>query len=166
MMASNQTQKMVWKSSSLHERYLTRRASWCPPRCFSNSAALSLAIICEFPFSLFPFGSYSYHLYFRYDHLTEVLNKILVERPENIVDFFEDYSRKVKESRFKAMTDHLEDIYVEPGRYALANKIMPLLKVPTITYYKYISHIFFPALSTSSPQKQVILVRRIQKIKP
>ncbi|KAJ8979717.1 hypothetical protein NQ317_015541 [Molorchus minor] len=64
----------------------------------------------------------------RYDHLTEVLNKILAERPENIVDFFEEYSRKVKERRFKPLTDHLEDIYVPPGRYDQSKKLMPLLK--------------------------------------
>ncbi|CAH1982989.1 unnamed protein product [Acanthoscelides obtectus] len=63
-----------------------------------------------------------------YDHLTEVLNKILAERPENIIDFFEEYSRKIKERRFKPMTDHLEDIYVPPGRYDLASKMMPLLR--------------------------------------
>ncbi|XP_018579649.2 radial spoke head protein 6 homolog A [Anoplophora glabripennis] len=63
-----------------------------------------------------------------YDHLTEVLNKILAERPENVIDFFEEYSRKVKEQRFKPLTDHLEDIYVQPGRFALSNKVLPLLK--------------------------------------
>ncbi|XP_015837293.2 radial spoke head protein 6 homolog A [Tribolium castaneum] len=63
-----------------------------------------------------------------YDHLSEVLNKILSERPENVVDFFEEYSRKIKEKRFKPLTDHLEDIYVEPGRYRQANRLMPLLK--------------------------------------
>ncbi|CAH1173759.1 unnamed protein product [Phaedon cochleariae] len=63
-----------------------------------------------------------------YDHLTEVLNKILAERPENVIDFFEEYSRKVKERRFKPMTDHLEDMYVPPGRFDLANKMLLLLK--------------------------------------
>ncbi|XP_023019973.2 radial spoke head protein 4a [Leptinotarsa decemlineata] len=63
-----------------------------------------------------------------YDHLTDVLNKILAERPENVIDFFEEYSRKVKERRFTPMTDHLEDIYVSPGRLSLANKILPMMK--------------------------------------
>ncbi|KAJ8954788.1 hypothetical protein NQ318_014899 [Aromia moschata] len=63
-----------------------------------------------------------------YDHLTEVLNKILAERPENVIDFFEEYSRKVKERRFRPLTDHLEDIYVPPGRYDLSNKLMPVLR--------------------------------------
>ncbi|KAG5894541.1 hypothetical protein JTB14_026829 [Gonioctena quinquepunctata] len=63
-----------------------------------------------------------------YDHLSDVLNKILAERPENVIDFFEEYSRKVKERRFKPMTDHLEDMYVSPGRLDLANKMLPMLK--------------------------------------
>ncbi|XP_022920773.1 radial spoke head protein 6 homolog A isoform X2 [Onthophagus taurus] len=63
-----------------------------------------------------------------YDHLTEVLNQILAERPENVIDFFEEYSRKVKEKRFQPMTDHLEDIYVSPLRYCLARKILPFLR--------------------------------------
>lgn len=61
--------------------------------------------------------------------MTELLNKILAERPENVIDFFEEYSRKVKEQRFKPLTDHLEDIYVQPGRFALSNKLLPLLNV-------------------------------------
>lgn len=64
-----------------------------------------------------------------YDHLTDVLNKILAERPENVIDFFEEYSRKVKEKRFKPLTDHLEDIFVPTARYELASKLLPLLRV-------------------------------------
>lgn len=65
----------------------------------------------------------------RYDHLTEVLNKILAERPENVIDFFEEYSRKVKEKRFRPMTDHLEDVYIPPEQYEMAKKLITLLKV-------------------------------------
>uniref|UniRef100_A0A6P7FVJ9 Radial spoke head protein 4 homolog A-like n=1 Tax=Diabrotica virgifera virgifera TaxID=50390 RepID=A0A6P7FVJ9_DIAVI len=63
-----------------------------------------------------------------YDHLSETLNKILAERPQNVIDFFEDFSRKIKEKRFRPHTDHLEDIYVAPNSLALAQKMMPLLK--------------------------------------
>lgn len=65
-----------------------------------------------------------------YDHLTDVLNKILAERPENVIDFFEEYSRKVKEKRFKPQTDHLEDIFVNTNRYNLAVKLQPFLRPP------------------------------------
>ncbi|KAK5648877.1 hypothetical protein RI129_003769 [Pyrocoelia pectoralis] len=65
-----------------------------------------------------------------YDHLSEVLNKILSERPEDVVDFFEEYSRKVKEKRFKTKIDHLEDMFIPPEQYNRAYKIMPLFKKP------------------------------------
>ncbi|CAG9772460.1 unnamed protein product [Ceutorhynchus assimilis] len=63
-----------------------------------------------------------------YDHLAELLDKILAERPQNVIDLFEDYSRKVKEQRFKPSTDHLEDIYVSPGAYELADRMLRALR--------------------------------------
>ncbi|XP_039626056.1 radial spoke head protein 4 homolog A [Polypterus senegalus] len=44
-----------------------------------------------------------------YDHLTRVLTKILDERPENVVDVFEDISKGVKVSRFAKKLDALQD---------------------------------------------------------
>lgn len=75
-------------------------------------------------------GNYVY----RYDHLSEVLNKILAERPENVIDFFEEYSRKVKEQRYKPLTDHLKDIYICPMQYEYTKKIMPYLKVHNVEF--------------------------------
>ncbi|XP_033339714.2 radial spoke head protein 4a [Megalopta genalis] len=63
-----------------------------------------------------------------YDHLTEVLAKILAERPKNAVDIFEEYSRKVKEERFKTETNHLRDLYVPPARYENAKTLVQLFK--------------------------------------
>lgn len=80
-------------------------------------------------YTLFDFGI------FRYDHLRDLLNKILSERPDNIIDFFEEYSRKLKEERYKPMTDHLRDMYVIPGRLELATQIMPMLKVKILSNY-------------------------------
>ncbi|XP_076165791.1 radial spoke head protein 4a [Ptiloglossa arizonensis] len=67
-----------------------------------------------------------------YDHLTEVLAKILAERPKNVVDIFEEYSRKVKEERFKTQTDHLRDLYVPPSQYEDAKKFVKLFEVQRI----------------------------------
>ncbi|XP_076289403.1 radial spoke head protein 4a [Lasioglossum baleicum] len=63
-----------------------------------------------------------------YDHLTEVLAKILAERPKNAVDIFEEYSRRVKEERFNTETNHLRELYVPPTRYENAKKMMQLFK--------------------------------------
>ncbi|XP_071868547.1 radial spoke head protein 4a [Bombus fervidus] len=63
-----------------------------------------------------------------YDHLTEVLAKILAERPKNAVDIFEEFSRKVKEERFKTQSNHLRDVYVSPAQYEDAKEIIKLFK--------------------------------------
>ncbi|XP_060516488.1 radial spoke head protein 4 homolog A-like [Cylas formicarius] len=59
-----------------------------------------------------------------YDHLSDVINKILAERPENVIDFFEEYSRKVKEQRFKEANDRLEDIFIAPVRFSFAERFI------------------------------------------
>ncbi|XP_017766964.1 PREDICTED: radial spoke head protein 6 homolog A [Eufriesea mexicana] len=63
-----------------------------------------------------------------YDHLTEVLSKILAEKPKNAVDIFEEYSRKVKEERFKTKSQHLRDVHVPPPQFENAKKIIELFK--------------------------------------
>ncbi|MGH0168688.1 UNVERIFIED_CONTAM: hypothetical protein FKN15_055120 [Acipenser sinensis] len=44
-----------------------------------------------------------------YDHLARVLNKVLDERPENVVDMFEDLSKDIKRSQFSKKMDTLCD---------------------------------------------------------
>ncbi|XP_076665778.1 radial spoke head protein 4a [Andrena cerasifolii] len=63
-----------------------------------------------------------------YDHLTEVLAKILAERPRNAVDIFEEYSRRVKEERFRTQSNHLRDAHVGPAQYEHARKLIKLFK--------------------------------------
>ncbi|XP_070156847.1 radial spoke head protein 6 homolog A [Polyergus mexicanus] len=63
-----------------------------------------------------------------YDHLTELLAKLLAEQPRNAIDIFEEYSRKLKEERFKTKTDHLRDLYVPPVQYDDAKKLIKLFQ--------------------------------------
>ncbi|XP_043518544.1 radial spoke head protein 6 homolog A isoform X2 [Frieseomelitta varia] len=63
-----------------------------------------------------------------YDHLTEVLAKILAERPKNAVDIFEEFSRRVKEERFKTKSHHFRDVYVPPTQSEDAKKIIKLFQ--------------------------------------
>ncbi|XP_017791939.1 PREDICTED: radial spoke head protein 6 homolog A [Habropoda laboriosa] len=63
-----------------------------------------------------------------YDHLTEVLAKILEEKPRNAVDIFEEYSRRVKEERFKSQSHHLRDVHVPPAQFEEARKLVKLFK--------------------------------------
>ncbi|KAF7384842.1 hypothetical protein HZH66_011928 [Vespula vulgaris] len=63
-----------------------------------------------------------------YDHLSDLLSKILAERPKNAVDLFEEYSRRLKEERFKTQTNHLHDVYVPPMQYENAKKLIALFQ--------------------------------------
>ncbi|XP_018318300.1 radial spoke head protein 6 homolog A [Mycetomoellerius zeteki] len=63
-----------------------------------------------------------------YDHLIELLAKILAERPPNVVDIFEEYSRKLKEERFKIKTDYLRDLYIPLVQYDDAKKLIKLFQ--------------------------------------
>lgn len=46
---------------------------------------------------------------YRYDHLKSVLTKVLNERPENVVDIFEDISKEEKKSKFTSDVDTVLD---------------------------------------------------------
>ena len=46
----------------------------------------------------------------RYDHLAEVLTKILDERPTNAVDIIEDFSYKEKKTKFISDVDTIQVI--------------------------------------------------------
>ncbi|XP_018396304.1 PREDICTED: radial spoke head protein 4 homolog A [Cyphomyrmex costatus] len=63
-----------------------------------------------------------------YDHLIELLAKVLAERPSNVVDIFEEYSRKLKEERFKIKSDYLQDLYIPPMQYDDAKKLIKLFQ--------------------------------------
>lgn len=67
--------------------------------------------------------------FFRWDHLSELLRKILSERPRNIGDTFEEFSLKVREARFRDKTDHLRDVYVPPEDYEQSQKLITLIQV-------------------------------------
>lgn len=57
--------------------------------------------------------------------------KILAERPKNAVDIFEEFSRRVKEERFKTKSHHFRDVYVPPTQFEDAKKIIKLFQVRT-----------------------------------
>ncbi|KAF6034924.1 RSPH4A [Bugula neritina] len=44
-----------------------------------------------------------------YDHLSKVLTKVLDERPNDVIDIFEDISKETKRSQFKSDVDTVQD---------------------------------------------------------
>ncbi|XP_015110699.1 radial spoke head protein 4 homolog A [Diachasma alloeum] len=63
-----------------------------------------------------------------YDHLSELLGKILSERPKNAVDLFERYSKELKEERLR-IKSNLHDLYLPPAEYSEAEKLIKLFQI-------------------------------------
>ncbi len=66
---------------------------------------------------------------FSYDHLAKVLTKILDERPENVVDTFEDISQEEKRARFRSDVDTVQDKVDKTTEVGLAEIQEKLFKV-------------------------------------
>ena len=64
----------------------------------------------------------------RYDHLARVLTKVLDERPENVVDVFEDISKKVKREKFVSTVDTVRDEFEPTSEFHLAELQKPLFE--------------------------------------
>lgn len=69
--------------------------------------------------------------FFRYDHLSNCLTKILDERPENVYDVFEDISKDAKRSRFTSNVDTVQDKIDQSTEVALAQVQKKLFSVST-----------------------------------
>ena len=68
-------------------------------------------------------------LFCRYDHLAAVLTKVLNERPENVVDVFEDVSKEEKRAKFTSKVDTVQDRIDKTTEVALAEVQEKLFKV-------------------------------------
>lgn len=62
-----------------------------------------------------------------YDHLSNIIGKVIDERPKNVVDYFEEFSQRVREETFRLNEIILEKAYQEPERLEFAKKILPSL---------------------------------------
>ena len=55
-----------------------------------------------------------------YDHLAKVLTRVLDERPQDVVDIFEDVSKEVKKNRFSGEADSIQQRVDTSTEIALA----------------------------------------------
>lgn len=69
-----------------------------------------------------------YFILCRYDHLSRVLTKVLIERPENVVDVLEDISKKVKQEKFVSKVDTIRDEFEPSTEFQLAEIQKPLFE--------------------------------------
>uniref|UniRef100_A0A1A9VG21 Radial spokehead-like protein n=1 Tax=Glossina austeni TaxID=7395 RepID=A0A1A9VG21_GLOAU len=66
-----------------------------------------------------------------YDHLSDIIKRIIDERPPNVIDFFEEFSRSVREQKF-----HLPErfppnaVFEESRMYRIAKQQLISMKLP------------------------------------
>ena len=70
---------------------------------------------------------------YRYDHLAKVLTKVLDERPENVIDIFEDISKKEKKEKFTSNVDTVQNKIDKSTEVALAEIQVKLFSVSETT---------------------------------
>lgn len=62
-----------------------------------------------------------------FDHLSNVIAKVIDERPKNVVDYFEQFSERVRLENFSLNENLLEEGYKEPARLCKALRVLPAL---------------------------------------
>ncbi|CAH0594510.1 unnamed protein product [Chrysodeixis includens] len=64
-----------------------------------------------------------------YDHLVDMIQKILSQKPPDVVDNFEQYSWAVKQEKFRPNFDLLNDIYLAPSQLAGVKRVDEMFKL-------------------------------------
>ncbi|CAH2983559.1 unnamed protein product [Chilo suppressalis] len=64
-----------------------------------------------------------------YDHLVDVVHKILSQKPPDVVDQFEQYSWAVKQEKFRPNFDLLNDVYLAPPQLALVRRLDEMFRL-------------------------------------
>ncbi|KAH9642274.1 hypothetical protein HF086_009638 [Spodoptera exigua] len=64
-----------------------------------------------------------------YDHLVDVVQKILSQRPPDVVDNFEQYSWEVKQEKFRPNFDLLNDIYLSPPQLGSVRQVDEMFRL-------------------------------------
>ncbi|XP_049828409.1 radial spoke head protein 6 homolog A isoform X2 [Schistocerca gregaria] len=95
------------------------------PVDISSSAALAPAVLNAKMFLQNQLSKSGVSLY---DHLSALINKILSEKPENIMEGFEEYSRTLKEKWFRSAADCLQDQYIIRNYPDYTQKLITLFR--------------------------------------
>ncbi|KAG6441997.1 radial spoke head protein 6 homolog A [Manduca sexta] len=64
-----------------------------------------------------------------YDHLVDIVHKILSQQPPDVVDNFEQYSWAVKQEKFRPNFDLLNDVYLSPPQLSLVRRVDEMFRL-------------------------------------
>lgn len=99
------------------------------PRCrFSRNCKFCRTVTSNLPISKLD-GAKVYDFIPRYDHMVDMVQKILSEKPPDVVDNFEQYSWEVKQEKFRPNFDLLNDVYLSPPQLALVRTVDEMFRV-------------------------------------
>lgn len=65
----------------------------------------------------------------RYDHLVDLVHKILSQKPPDVVDNLEQYSWEVKQEKFRPNFDLLNDVYLSPKQLTIVRRQDEMFRV-------------------------------------
>ena len=69
---------------------------------------------------------------YRYDHLSSCLKKLLLEKPKNSVDYFEEISRQIKKEKLTSKTDSLVVSYEFLSYTRVVREFPRMTRLPTV----------------------------------
>ncbi|KAM3959332.1 radial spoke head protein 4a [Aphomia sociella] len=72
-----------------------------------------------------------------YDHLVDIVHKILSQKPPDVVDNFEQYSWEVKQEKFRPNFDLLNDIYLSPPQLSLVRRMDEMFRLVASKWEKF-----------------------------
>lgn len=61
---------------------------------------------------------------FSYDHLSSIIKHAIDLKPPNVIDYFEEFSRNIREQRFCIQENSLDDVFEKPQGLKAAKKIL------------------------------------------
>lgn len=64
-----------------------------------------------------------------YDHLSSILSKVIDERPDNVMDYFEEFNRVVRRDKNRNTNSLLSGTYVEPDSLKCAKSLLRCFNV-------------------------------------
>ncbi|XP_041969364.1 radial spoke head protein 6 homolog A [Aricia agestis] len=64
-----------------------------------------------------------------YDHLVDMVHRLLTEQPPNVVDYLEQFSWDVKKDKLRPNFDSLKDVYKSPSQLAAVRKVNEMFKI-------------------------------------
>ncbi|XP_013194260.1 radial spoke head protein 6 homolog A isoform X1 [Amyelois transitella] len=71
-----------------------------------------------------------------YDHLVDVIHKIISQKPPDVVDNLEQYSWQVKQEKFRPNFDLLNDVYLSPPQLSAVRSVDEMIRLIESKYGK------------------------------